>query len=49
PVAQKQEVAKKAKGNLPKTGTKMSSVWIILGILILASAIYGMYRKYITK
>ncbi|MEB7488395.1 hypothetical protein NGC04_13965 [Enterococcus faecalis] len=27
----------------------MSSVWIILGILILASAIYGIYRKYITK
>ncbi|MBD9927607.1 LPXTG cell wall anchor domain-containing protein [Enterococcus faecalis] len=49
PVAQKQEVAKKAKGNLPKTGVKMSSVWMILGILILASAIYGMYRKYITK
>ncbi|MGM0211376.1 SpaA isopeptide-forming pilin-related protein [Enterococcus faecalis] len=49
PVTQKQEVAKKAKGNLPKTGAKMSSVWMILGILILASAIYGMYRKYITK
>ena len=26
PVAQKQEVAKKAKGNLPKAGVKMSSV-----------------------
>ncbi|MBO1103945.1 LPXTG cell wall anchor domain-containing protein [Enterococcus faecalis] len=49
PVTQKQEVAKKAKGNLPKTGVKMSSVWMILGILILVSAIYGMYRKYITK
>ncbi|EOB3445461.1 SpaA isopeptide-forming pilin-related protein [Enterococcus faecalis] len=49
PVTQKQEVAKKAKGNLPKTGVKMSSVWMILGILILASTIYGMYRKYITK
>ena len=49
PVTQKQEVAKKAKGNLPKTGAKMSSVWMILGILILASAIYGMYRKYIIK
>ncbi|MGM0106769.1 SpaA isopeptide-forming pilin-related protein [Enterococcus sp. AZ197] len=49
PVTQKQEVAKKAKGNLPKTGVKMSSVWMIIGILILASAIYGMYRKYITK
>ncbi|MDN3139622.1 SpaA isopeptide-forming pilin-related protein [Enterococcus faecalis] len=49
PVTQKQEVAKKAKGNLPKTGAKMSSVWMILGILILVSAIYGMYRKYITK
>lgn len=47
--AQKQEVDKKAKGNLPKTGTKMSSAWIIIGILILVSAIYGMYRKYITK
>ncbi|MDN3136879.1 LPXTG cell wall anchor domain-containing protein, partial [Enterococcus faecalis] len=34
---------------LPKTGVKMSYVWMILGILILASAIYGMYRKYITK
>ncbi|EIB6531905.1 LPXTG cell wall anchor domain-containing protein [Enterococcus faecalis] len=49
PVTQKQEVAKKAKGNLPKTGVKMSSVWMIIGILILVSAIYGMYRKYITK
>ena len=49
PVTQKQEVAKKAKGNLPKTGAKMSSVWMIIGILILVSAIYGMYRKYITK
>lgn len=49
PVTQKQEVAKKAKGNLPKTGIKMSSVWMIIGILILVSAIYGMYRKYITK
>ncbi|EHQ8840224.1 LPXTG cell wall anchor domain-containing protein [Enterococcus faecalis] len=48
-VTQKQEVAKKAKGNLPKTGVKMSSVWMIIGILILVSAIYGMYRKYITK
>lgn len=49
PVTQKQEVAKKAKGNLPKTGVKMSFVWMIIGILILVSAIYGMYRKYITK
>lgn len=46
PVVQKQEVA---KGNLSKVETKMSSVWIIIGIFILASAIYGMYRKYITK
>ncbi|WP_241232240.1 LPXTG cell wall anchor domain-containing protein, partial [Enterococcus faecalis] len=40
PVVQKQEVA---KGNLSKVETKMSSVWIIIGIFILASAIYGMY------
>lgn len=44
PVAQKQEVAKKATGTLPKTGVKMSSIWMILGILIMVSAIYGMYR-----
>ena len=49
PVVQKQGVAGKAKGTFPKTGTKMSSVWMFIGLCILVSAIYGMYRKYITK
>lgn len=49
PVDQKKEVVKKAKGNLLKTGAKMLSVLMIIGILMLVNAIYEMYRKYITK
>ncbi|MCU2243126.1 SpaA isopeptide-forming pilin-related protein [Enterococcus faecalis] len=48
-ISSKDSVVQKAKGIFPKTGNKSSSVWIIIGLFILVSAIYEMYRKYITK
>lgn len=45
-IAQKQDAVKNTEGSLPRTGTKMSSAWIIIGIFILISALYGMYRKH---
>lgn len=47
--SQDQNSKKESKNKLPKTGTKNSSVWGALGILILLSAIYGMYRQHKTK
>ena len=39
----------KSSKNLPNTGAKISSFWIVVGLIILISTIYEMYRKYIME